>query len=123
MNEFSTLKPGYTEERPWGRFIVLEDAATHKVKRLVLYPGKRLSYQRHQQRTEYWVILSGNPILTLDDVITEQKPGDTICIPVGTKHRLENPHKTDEVVWIEVQRGSYFGEDDIERFADDFGRI
>ena len=123
MEEFELLPPGYVEERPWGKFIVLEDTRTHKVKRLILKPGKRLSYQRHQKRTEHWVILSGRAIVILDDVSTEHQPGDTIHVPVGAKHRLINAHPEEDLIWIEVQRGSYFGEDDIERFEDDFGRV
>lgn len=109
------------EERPWGKFIVLEDTETHKVKRLIVEPGKRLSYQRHQKRTEHWVIISGTATITLDDVVTIHPPGDTIFIGQQVKHRLHNAGK-ETLVLIEVQRGTYFGEDDIERFDDDFGR-
>ncbi len=121
MEEFVLLPPGYSEDRPWGKFIVLEDTLTHKVKRLIVHPGKRISYQRHQKRTEHWVIIGGTAHITLDDVVTVHMPGDTILIAQGTKHRLAN--EGDEIlVLVEVQRGTYFGEDDIERFDDDFGR-
>ncbi len=121
MEEFVLLPPGYSEERPWGKFIVLEDTPTHKVKRLIVHPGKRISYQRHQKRTEHWVIIAGMADITLDDQITQHQPGDSILILNGTKHRLANGGD-EPLVLIEVQRGTYFGEDDIERFDDDFGR-
>lgn len=117
-----SLPPLFSEDRPWGKFIVLEDTDTHKVKRLIVSPGKRISYQRHQKRTEHWVIISGEAQITLDDVVTTHAPGDTILITQGTKHRLANSG-TEELVLVEVQRGTYFGEDDIERFDDDFGRV
>jgi len=121
MDEFVLLPAGYSEDRPWGRFIVLEDTPNHKVKRLILHPGKRISYQRHTQRTEHWVVIAGIADITIDDVTTRQVPGDTILIVQGSKHRLANPGDEPLMV-IEVQRGTYFGEDDIERFDDDFGR-
>ena len=121
MQEFDLLPAGYSEDRPWGRFIVLEDTPNHKVKRLILHPGKRISYQRHKQRTEHWVVIAGIADITIDDTTTRQVPGDTILIVQGSKHRLANPGDEPLMV-IEVQRGTYFGEDDIERFDDDFGR-
>jgi mannose-6-phosphate isomerase-like protein (cupin superfamily) len=121
MEEFNLLPTGYSEDRPWGRFIVLEDTPTHKVKRLIVHPGKRISYQRHRHRTEHWVIIAGVAEITLDDQISRHAPGDTVLIAHGTKHRLANGGE-EPLVLIEVQRGSYFGEDDIERFDDDFGR-
>ncbi len=121
MDEFVILPSGYSEERPWGKFIVLEDTPTHKVKRLIVHPGKRISYQRHGKRTEHWIIVGGTAEITLDDVVTRHAPGDSILIVQGTKHRLANGGD-EPLVLIEVQRGTYFGEDDIERFDDDFGR-
>lgn len=107
--------------RPWGSFDVLLDTPTHKVKTLTIDPGKRISYQRHQKRTEHWVVVSGVADITLDDETRQYWPGDTIKISQGTKHRLANPGPAILVV-TEVQLGTYFGEDDIERFDDDFGR-
>ncbi len=121
MEQFVLLPAGYTEDRPWGQFIVLEDTHNHKVKRLILHPGKRISYQRHARRTEHWVVIAGVAEITLDDATTRHVPGDTILIAQGSKHRLANPGDEPLMV-IEVQRGTYFGEDDIERFDDDFGR-
>jgi mannose-6-phosphate isomerase len=110
-------------ERPWGNYTVLDDAAAdHKVKRLVVYPGKRLSYQRHAKRAEHWFIVAGTATVTLDDAVTQVRAGESIDIPLESAHRVANEGATD-VVLIEVQRGSYFGEDDIVRLEDDYGRI
>jgi len=110
------------ERRPWGYFEVLSDESDHKVKRIGVYPGKRLSLQRHRFRSEHWFMVSGSGDVTLDDQIIRLLPGQCLKIPVGAKHRMAN--SGDEMaVFIEVQTGSYFGEDDIERFEDDFGRF
>jgi mannose-6-phosphate isomerase-like protein (cupin superfamily) len=101
---------------------VLDDAATdHKVKRIVVDPGKRLSYQSHAKRSEHWFVVTGTAKVTLDGVDHVVEAGQAIDIPVGTAHRCENPG-TEPLVFIEVQYGSYFGEDDIVRYEDDFGR-
>jgi mannose-6-phosphate isomerase len=110
-------------ERPWGNYTVLSDEAPdHKVKRLVVHPGKRLSYQRHAQRAEHWFIVAGTATVTLDGRVIEVPAGAAIDIPLQGAHRVANDGDVD-VVLIEVQRGSYFGEDDIVRLEDDFGRI
>ncbi|HUX04323.1 MAG TPA: phosphomannose isomerase type II C-terminal cupin domain [Acidimicrobiales bacterium] len=110
------------DERPWGNFTVLDDEMfDHKVKRIVVMPGKRLSYQQHAQRAEHWFVVSGEPTVVLDDVEHQLAPGDSIDIALGQKHRCEN-RGTSPVVLIEVQHGTYFGEDDIVRIADDYGR-
>jgi mannose-6-phosphate isomerase len=110
-------------ERPWGNYTVLDDdAPDHKVKRLVVYPGKRLSYQRHSQRAEHWFIVAGTAAVTLDGVVTQVRAGEAIDIPLESAHRVANEGDVD-VVLIEVQRGTYFGEDDIVRLEDDFGRV
>jgi mannose-6-phosphate isomerase-like protein (cupin superfamily) len=110
-------------ERPWGNYTVLDDdAPDHKVKRLVVHPGKRLSYQKHAQRAEHWFIVAGTAQVTLDGALIELSPGQAIDIPMGAAHRIANAGK-DDVVLIEVQHGSYFGEDDIVRLEDDFGRV
>ena len=110
-----------TDQRPWGSYTVLDDGGTHKVKRIVVLPGKRLSYQRHGRRSEHWFIVQGHALVTLDGVQTEVGAGHAVDIPVGTDHRIENPGTTD-VVFVEVQHGEYFGEDDIVRLEDDYGR-
>jgi len=111
------------EERPWGTFHILAEAENFKVKRIEVFPGKRLSYQRHARRSEHWFLTGGTAKVTLNDMEILLKSGDAVDIPVGTKHRVGNPHASEKLVFIEIQTGDYFGEDDIERFEDDFGRI
>ena len=109
------------DRRPWGTFNVLDEGETFKVKRIEVLPGKRLSYQKHSQRAEHWVVVQGEAKVTLDDRDIVVKTGEAIDIAVGSAHRVEN--EGDELlVFIEVQRGSYLGEDDIVRLQDDFGR-
>jgi mannose-6-phosphate isomerase len=109
------------EERPWGSYTVLDDGADCKVKRIVVTPGKRLSYQRHRLRAEHWYVVRGLATVTLDGRDRSLGPGEAVDIPIGTAHRVAN-QGGEELVFIEVQRGSYFGEDDIERLQDDYGR-
>lgn len=109
------------DERPWGNFTVLDEADGYKVKRIEVLPGKRLSYQKHAQRAEHWFIVAGTAKVTLDGTEVLLKPGEYVDIPVGAAHRIENPGE-EKVVFIEVQRGGYLGEDDIVRLQDDFGR-
>ncbi len=109
------------DERPWGAYEVLEDAPSHKVKRIEVHPGRRLSYQRHQQRAEHWFVVSGTGRVTLDGTDHDLAAGMAIDIPQGSAHRAANIGD-DVLVFIEVQHGAYFGEDDIERIEDDFGR-
>jgi mannose-6-phosphate isomerase-like protein (cupin superfamily) len=112
------------EQRPWGTFHVLDEHDTFKVKRLTVDPGQRLSYQLHHRRAEHWVIVEGEARVTLDDVIHILRPGQSIDIPQGARHRIENPAEPGGTVltFVEVQQGDYFGEDDIVRFDDDYGR-
>ena len=110
------------DDRPWGSYEVLEDAATHKVKRLDLHPGRRLSYQRHERRAEHWFVVSGTAEVTLDGEAQVLTAGRAIDIPRGAAHRIANPGP-DPLVFVEVQHGDYFGEDDIERLEDDVGRV
>jgi mannose-6-phosphate isomerase len=117
------VSEGEYSERPWGNYTVLsDDAPDHKVKRLVVHPGKRLSYQRHARRAEHWFIVTGTATVTLDGSVFQVEAGQAIDIPLESAHRVANEVDTD-VVLIEVQRGSYFGEDDIVRLEDDFGRV
>src|SRR5205823_1960989 len=109
------------EERPWGRFEVLKDETLFKSKKISIWPGQRLSYQSHAKRTEHWVIVNGVGEVTLNDEIHRLKPGDHILIPQGAKHRMSNPG-LGVLEFIEIQLGSYFGEDDIVRYSDDYGR-
>lgn len=109
------------DERPWGTFTVLDEGENFKVKRIEVLPGKRLSYQKHAQRAEHWMVVAGEAKVTLDDEEITVLAGDTIDIPVEAKHRVENAC-AEKLIFIEIQRGSYLGEDDIVRFSDDFGR-
>jgi len=110
------------DHRPWGYYVVLADEPAHKVKRIVVEPGKRLSLQRHQKRAEHWYIISGEALVTLDNQQLKLQAGQAVDIPHGAVHRVENPG-SNEMAFIEIQTGDYFGEDDIERLEDDFGRI
>ena len=110
------------DRRPWGTFTVLDEADGFKVKRIEVLPGKRLSYQKHAQRAEHWVVVQGTAKVTLDDRDIIVEAGEAIDIAIGAAHRVENPGK-ETLVFIEVQRGGYLGEDDIVRLQDDFGRI
>jgi len=110
------------DHRPWGFYEILSDTADHKVKRIVVHPGKRLSLQRHRQRDEHWYVVAGEALMTLDEKQLRLNKGDSIDIPRGAVHRIENLTE-DDMTFIEVQSGDYFGEDDIERLEDDFGRV
>lgn len=111
----------YREQRPWGEFENLLDAEYCKVKRITVNPHQRLSYQYHLKRSEVWTIVSGTGHITIDDKSWDVTQGQTTQIPVGTRHRIEN--KTNEdLIFIEVQHGTYFGEDDIIRIQDDYNR-
>jgi mannose-6-phosphate isomerase len=111
------------DERPWGSYTVLDDSApTHKVKRIVVRPGKRLSLQTHARRAEHWFVVEGVARVTIDGSCVDIGPGQAIDIATGVAHRIENVGD-DDLVFIEVQHGDYFGEDDIVRLEDDFGRV
>ena len=110
------------DRRPWGSFTVLDEGRGYKVKRIEVLAGKRLSYQRHARRAEHWMVVAGAARVTLDGGDIVVGCGETVDIPVGTAHRIENPG-ADTLVFIEIQRGVYLGEDDITRLEDDFGRV
>ena len=111
-----------TELKPWGYFTVLADEADHKVKRIVVHPGHRISLQRHTRRAEYWHAVSGQAIVIREEEEIAFSAGQSMDIPQGTWHRVQN--ESNEIfVFIEVQTGTYFGEDDIERREDDYGRV
>ncbi|MGH9045804.1 MAG: phosphomannose isomerase type II C-terminal cupin domain [Acidimicrobiales bacterium] len=110
-----------SERRPWGGFEVLAEAASHKVKRLTVDPGHRLSYQRHAHRSEHWFVVQGQGVATIEGEPHPAGTGTTVDVPVGAAHRIENPG-TQPLVFIEVQHGTSFDEDDIERLDDDYGR-
>lgn len=111
-----------SETRPWGSFTILDESDRFKVKRIEVLPGKRLSYQRHQKRAEHWFVVQGTAKVTLNDEQILVDAGNSIDIRVGDAHRVENTDGSEPLVFIETQTGTYFGEDDIERLDDDFGR-
>lgn len=116
------MAPGPDAEvRPWGHFEVLRETASYKLKLLVVQPGQRLSLQRHHHRAEHWHVVQGTAQVTLGDSALVLATGASIDIPALAWHRLANSGD-EALVLIEVQRGRYFGEDDIERRSDDHGR-
>jgi len=117
LEKFPELVENHTDEnRQWGHYEVFDDSDNCKVKKLVVAAGKKLSYQSHKHRNEHWFIVSGEAKIILNGKIYNLKAGESIDIPAGTKHRIENI-TNEEISMIEVQTGSYFGEDDIERYA------
>lgn len=115
--EFTQL----TDHRPWGSFTILADEQDHKIKRIVVKPGHRLSLQRHKHRCEHWLVISGTAHVTLNETVFPVASGEPVEIGRGDVHRVQNDGDVD-MVFIEIQRGDYFGEDDIERLQDDYGR-
>jgi mannose-6-phosphate isomerase-like protein (cupin superfamily) len=109
------------ERRPWGQFQVLCEEAAFKAKRITVLPGAQISYQSHKHREERWIFVGGQGEVVLDEKIIPVKIGDEVRIPIGAKHRIRNTGK-ENIDFIEVQFGTYFGEDDITRYSDDYGR-
>lgn len=107
--------------RPWGHYEILSEADDFKTKTITVLPGKRLSYQKHEHRAEHWFVVKGNGTVVLDGVDKGVQAGDSVDIAVGAAHRMWNTGD-EELVFVEVQTGTYFGEDDIVRLEDDFGR-
>lgn len=108
-------------QRPWGNYRVLSESKRYKVKEITVLPGKKLSLQKHYHRSEHWVVVSGTAIVTRDGESIIAHENESVFLPLGCVHRLENPGKID-LVLIEVQTGSYLGEDDIIRLEDEYGR-
>jgi mannose-6-phosphate isomerase-like protein (cupin superfamily) len=109
-------------DRPWGSYLVLLNAADHKVKEITVKPGHRLSLQRHKKREEHWFIQQGQALVTVAGREVKLGAGEYIDIPRAAIHRIANPSPKDSLIFIEIQTGEYFGEDDIERFEDDYAR-
>lgn len=116
------LKEHTFEERPWGRFEVLKDTDVFKSKVIQVNPAQQISYQSHSKREEHWLITRGQGEVVLNDQIIPVKAGTYVKIPLGAKHRIRNSG-TMPVEFVEVQMGSYFGEDDIVRYQDDYARM
>jgi mannose-6-phosphate isomerase len=110
------------QERPWGNYTVIHTDETSQVKKLVVNPGKRISLQSHKFRAEHWFIVSGQGIAELDGKEVEVTPGDSVDVPIGSKHRIASG-AAEPLIFIEIQTGSSFSEDDIIRYDDDFGRV
>lgn len=109
-------------QRPWGTFEILLEDQNCKVKKIIVQPGHKLSLQSHKKRTELWKIIFGNGLITLNSKTVPISKGMTCQIPIGTIHRIEN-NSENELIFIEIQTGEYFGEDDIVRYEDSYGRI
>jgi len=107
--------------RPWGSFQRIDFGEHFQVKRITVNPGSKLSLQRHRYRAEHWIVVEGKATVTRNDEVFELEVNQSTYIPAGTRHRLEN-RTSNPLLLIEVQSGSYLGEDDIERFDDDYGR-
>ena len=110
-----------TVHRPWGTYTVLQEGVGFKLKRIEIKPGARLSLQSHKHRSEHWVVVSGKALVTNGTEVIELNPNESTHIPAGNKHRLEN-QGADQLIIIEIQCGSYLGEDDIVRYSDAYGR-
>jgi len=111
----------YSENRPWGSFYVLDEKPGFKVKRIAVNEGGRLSLQSHKHRSEHWTVVNGTATITVGTKVVAMTRGQSIDIPLGEKHRLENLH-SGEVEIVEVQFGDYLGEDDIVRYEDAYSR-
>jgi mannose-1-phosphate guanylyltransferase/mannose-6-phosphate isomerase len=124
--KLKTIAPQLTEEhlkahRPWGSYQSIDLGERHQVKRIVVKPGGRLSLQKHHHRSEHWIVVRGAARVTVDDLVKIVHENESIYIPIGATHRMENPGKI-PLELIEVQTGSYLGEDDIIRIEDDYQR-
>ncbi len=113
--------PLATEERPWGRWTVLEEGDGYKIKRLEIEPGHRLSLQMHHHRSEHWIVVSGTARVVKGDTVEYVQTHESTFCPAATLHRIENPGLLPLVI-IEIQNGQYLGEDDIVRVEDDYHR-
>ncbi len=111
-----------TVARPWGTYTTLQEGPRFKIKRIEVKPGAALSLQMHHHRSEHWVVVSGTARVTIDGKEVLLAPNESTYVPVGARHRLENPGKV-PLTMIEVQSGDYVGEDDIVRFEDKYGRV
>jgi len=115
-----SLKRDY-EDRPWGSFETVDRGERYRVKRIVVKPGGQLSLQMHYHRAEHWIVVSGAAVVTRDDMRMLVRENEAVHIPIGMRHRVENPGKT-PLCLVEIQIGSYLEEDDIVRLEDRYGR-
>jgi mannose-1-phosphate guanylyltransferase / mannose-6-phosphate isomerase len=124
--KLKTVAPQVTEDhlkvhRPWGSYQSVDNGDRHQVKRIIVKPGQRLSLQKHYHRSEHWIVVRGAARVTVNELVKTVHENESIYIPIGAVHRLENPGKI-LLELIEVQTGSYLGEDDIIRIEDDYRR-
>jgi len=125
--KLKSVAPEVTEDhikvhRPWGSYQSVDNGERHQVKRIIVKPGGRLSLQKHHHRSEHWIVVRGAARVTVNELVKTVHENESIYIPIGAVHRLENPGKI-QLELIEVQTGSYFGEDDIIRIEDDYQRL
>ena len=126
VTKLKAVAPKVTEEhlrvhRPWGSYQSVDNGERHQVKRIVVKPGGRLSLQKHHHRAEHWIVVRGAARVTVNEIVKTVHENESIYIPMGAVHRMENPGKI-MLELIEVQTGSYLGEDDIIRIEDDYQR-
>ena len=126
VGKLKNVAPQVTEDhlkvhRPWGSYQSVDNGDRHQVKRIIVKPGSRLSLQKHHHRSEHWIVVRGAAKVTINDTVKTVHENESVYIPMGAVHRLENPGKI-VLELIEVQTGSYFGEDDIIRIEDDYRR-
>src|SRR6185437_8893240 len=124
--KLKTVAPQVTEghlkvHRPWGSYQSVDNGDRHQVKRIIVKPGSRLSLQKHHHRAEHWIVVRGTARVTIDETVKTVHENESVYIPMGAVHRLDNPGKI-MLELIEVQTGSYLGEDDIIRIEDDYRR-
>ena len=124
--KLKTVAPQLTENhlkvhRPWGSYQSVDNGNRHQVKRIIVKPSQRLSLQKHYHRSEHWIVVRGAALVTVNDIVKTVHENESVYIPIGAVHRLENPGKI-PLELIEVQTGSYLGEDDIIRIEDDYQR-
>lgn len=110
------------QERPWGHYAVLHSEDSCQVKKLSISPGRRISLQSHKFRAEHWFVVSGEGVAELNNESFALKPGSSVDVAIGVKHRITCKGR-DVLVLFEVQTGAYFGEEDIVRYEDDYGRV
>jgi len=111
-----------TLQKPWGTVETVNEGVGYQVKKITIDPGKRTSYKRHRRRSEYWVVVSGEAVFFLDDEPIKRSRGEMAVAKPLAKHRVENSGQ-EPLVFIEVRLGDDVSEDDVERLADDYGRV
>ena len=117
------LKSHLTSDRPWGRYTVISEGSSFKIKMIQVKPSKSLSLQSHKHRSEHWIVIDGKARVQNNDLKYYVKKNESTFIAKNSKHRLSNASSDKDLIIIEVQSGNYLGEDDIQRYKDDFGRI